>query len=210
MELGFTEPGSLKHLLVLPKGVGVAGGGGDQHGQRKRRGVGRRDPIFVGDEFQRHGPAAATQTVVDFVHQFDTGILPEVMEKVGDQDQIIFTAEGDLKSTAWEELVAFTEARLSGILLSHGKDFWPIEGHHLGVGILLGQGNPKQPMPGSNVQDLPGSAFRGFQQVGNKSGGRHHDRSHPSGKINPHRVFRTHRSVNAFQRAARSHYFSHI
>ena len=113
------EAGVGVHVGQIAERVGVAGNGCGQHGHGEGGRLGRRDAIFVGDEFQGGDSAAGFQRMVNFFEERDAGVLIEVMQEIGKKDDVIGTGEFDLESTAREHVVTVLDTGYLCILDSY-------------------------------------------------------------------------------------------
>lgn len=57
MQCGVAKTCPAEHFFILPKGIGITGRGGDQHGEAKSRYMRWRDPVFIGNKLQGPGTA---------------------------------------------------------------------------------------------------------------------------------------------------------
>ena len=88
------------HSLQLAEGVGIAGRGAGQHDEAEGGGQGRRNAILVRHEFERRRAAAGLQRRVYLLQQSSAGGRVEVMQKVGEQDDIVRPSVRDIEGAA--------------------------------------------------------------------------------------------------------------
>lgn len=88
-----------------------------------------------------------------FLQYFHAGRRIEVVQEVGQQDQIVRPAIVHIKGAA-RQLEAVGNAGQAGILFGHRQHVRPVDGHHPGLPILLRHRDPEQTMAGGDVEHL--------------------------------------------------------
>src|SRR5271166_1228336 len=93
VELAARESRVAEHRFELGESVRIAVGGGAEHHHAERGGCGRGDTIVVGNELERDGAASGRESGVDSAQEFLVGGCVEMVQEVGDQDQVVTGSE---------------------------------------------------------------------------------------------------------------------
>src|ERR1700687_2118369 len=100
MHRGFRKTGVAEHLFVFGKRIRIARVGGSQHHEAESRWGWRRNAVLVRHKFQSDGLAAGLQRGVNAPHQFLASENIEMMEDVGQKNDVVSFAEIGVKSAA--------------------------------------------------------------------------------------------------------------
>ena len=95
-----SNPAARPISLELTSRVGVPARRGPEHHDGEHRRERGRDPILIGHELYRKHPPSLAQTPSASLQQANTGLLVEVVQEVGQENQIVAAAPVHLKSAA--------------------------------------------------------------------------------------------------------------
>ena len=82
----------------------------------------------------------------------------KMMQEIRQQNQIVAGAKVSLKGATRNGPEAICHAGLLSVFRRDFQNVGPVQRHNLRLRILLGNGNPEQPVPCGNVQHFPFSA----------------------------------------------------
>jgi len=127
---------------------------------------------------------------VNASQQFFVRWLVEVMEKIGEQNEVVARSQGGLKCATSSGLVASGHSRLPCIALGYFQNLRPIERHNLRLGIVPRDGNPEKAVARGNIQNFERPRGIGGAQAGHKLRGKTHHASHGLREFDPDGMFR--------------------
>src|SRR5207245_4812439 len=118
----------MEHTIVFGERVGVAGfrGAQDDHAKCSRRG--RRYAVFVRDKLQCRRTATGLERGVDLPEQLFASSRVEVMQEIGEEYDVVASAEIGFESAAGKGCVAGGHASLGGIPLRDFEHVEPVGG----------------------------------------------------------------------------------
>ena len=204
------ESGIGVHGVKLGVGVGVAGGSGGEHSQGESGGHGRRDAIFVGYELEGSSTAAGFEGVVDLLEQANVGGTVEVVEEVGEKDDVVWAGEVDVEGRAGEHVVAVLNAGFLGVFEGDAKDWSPVEAGDMGMGVLFGDLDAKEAVAGGDVEDTHGASTAIKNQFAERACQGAHHGGHIIGEFNPEGVFGLDRAAAGERSAASANDFGEL
>src|SRR5205085_3888577 len=89
-----------EHALQFAERISVPTVGAAQHHQTELRGNSGRDAILIGNKLQRHGAAVIVQRRMHFAQQALASWWIEVMQEVGQENEIVAGAKLNVEGAA--------------------------------------------------------------------------------------------------------------
>jgi hypothetical protein len=81
---------------------------------------------------------------VDLAEKGGVGGLVEVVEEVGEEDEVVVGAPVGVEGAAGEGLVAVKDAGAAGVVLGDDQDVGPVVGDDGGSGVVAGDGDAEE------------------------------------------------------------------
>jgi len=191
------KAGLAEHEVVFGEGVGIAVGGGGEHGESETGEFGRRDAVFIGHEFESDHAAVGSERIEDFSSEMAAGLDIEVVIEIGDEDDVVAFAEVGFEGAAGDDVVAVGDSESGCVAGGDGEDGRPIEGGDLGIGELLRGGDAEDAVACGDVEHFMDGVGVAGEDVSDFMGGRKHHGEHALGEFDPHGMFGFHGALFA-------------
>src|SRR3954447_17927527 len=157
MTLNDCVAGVRQHLAELGVGVSVAFGSSAKHGEAESGGHWWRDAIIVGNELDDRHSAAGIQSAMTLGEKLGVFRGTEVVEDVGEQNEIVVDAEVDGEGVTGDSGEAVGQAELLRVLGRDGKNVLPIESYDVSLWIALRDGETEHSVRGCDVENFDGA-----------------------------------------------------
>ncbi len=188
VDFAAVEPGVLKHGVPFLERVRVAPGCGDEHDEGEIRGRGT-DPVVIRDKLQRDHPATRRHRGPELSEKVLTFRDREVVQKVGEQNQVMPLTQVDVEGAAGNRFIAVSQGRGVRVFPGHCQDVRPIDGGDFRVRIPFCDLDSEYSMPRGQVQYLADRPACGHQMLGDPVGRSDHHGHHRAGEGDPLRKF---------------------
>ena len=93
------------------------------------------------------GAASVCECSMHFSQERLASRSVEVVQEIGQQHEVVTTAEFDIESTAFDGVVTIGDSRFLCVLLCYFEDGFPVERRDLAWGLFFANAMPKRPCP---------------------------------------------------------------